>query len=56
MDSADANDDGDVDIADAPALLGHLFSDTGPLPAPYPGCGPDPTDDNLPVCFYPQCP
>ncbi|HVR72838.1 MAG TPA: hypothetical protein VMT52_00830, partial [Planctomycetota bacterium] len=50
-DSADSNDDGRVDIADAVALLGYLFRG-GPEP-PAPGadsCGPDPTQDELISC------
>ena len=45
--AADANDDGSIDIADPIHILFHLFAGLGPLPAPYPDCGFDPTDDNL---------
>ena len=54
MDTADANDDGSVNIADAISILGHLFGGDGPLPAPFPSCGTDPTPDALPECEYPQ--
>ncbi|HAK95667.1 MAG TPA: hypothetical protein DCM87_11850 [Planctomycetes bacterium] len=58
LDTGDANDDGKVDIADAIKILGHLFANTGPLPAPFPGCGVDPTQDKMTECDYPQdkCP
>lgn len=45
MDAADANDDDAVDIADAIFVVGHLFLATPAPPAPYPGCGADPTND-----------
>lgn len=45
-DAADANDDGTLDISDAVRLLGHLFLGAGPLPAPFPDAGPDPTPDD----------
>ena len=47
LDAGDANDDGHVELSDAVALLGYLFSDGAPLPSPYPGCGTDPTVDEL---------
>ena len=56
MDAADANDDGQVNIADAIALLGHLFGGVPSLPAPFPGCGTDPTGDGQPPCVSEQCP
>ena len=54
-DAADANDDGRLDLTDPIALLGLLFLGAGPLPAPYPVCGPDPTDDALAPCTL-HCP
>ena len=54
-DAADTNDDGVLNIADAIALLGHLFGGTGPLPAPFPSCGPDETPDTLPECLFSGC-
>ncbi len=56
IDAADANDDGAMNIADAISILGHLFGGEGPLPLPFPACGPDPTPDDLPVCVYSHCP
>ncbi len=53
-DAADANDDGSVNIADAVTILAHLFAGAGDLPAPFGACGPDPTNDTLPECNYPQ--
>lgn len=46
--AADSNDDGEVDIADAVATLLELFGGGSFIPPPYPGCGEDPTPDDLP--------
>lgn len=46
-DVVDTNDDGQINIGDAVSLLGLLFVGGGPLPPPFPGCGPDPTPDEL---------
>jgi len=47
VDAADADDSGAIDLADAIHLLSGLFLG-GPAPAaPFPGCGPDPTEDPL---------
>ena len=46
-DAADANDDGEVDIADTAFALSFLFSDGEAPPAPYPEIGFDPTADSL---------
>jgi hypothetical protein len=55
LDTADANDDGAVDIADAIFVLQYLFV-TGPMiPQPYPGCGIDPTIDDLNCNSYEPC-
>ncbi len=55
-DAADVNDDGMVDIADPTYFLGSLFvSGSPPPPAPFAGCGIDPTADGLDCAFYP-CP
>jgi hypothetical protein len=55
-DASDVNDDGNVDIADPIAFLSHLFAD-GIAPAePYPGCGTDPTLDDLGCEVYTRCP
>jgi len=53
LDAADANDDGQFDIADPVRVLNALFlPGAPPLPAPYPSCGPDPSPDGLigPAC------
>jgi hypothetical protein len=55
LDAADANDSGAVDIADAIAILSHLFAHTGPLPPPFGACGIDPTIDALDCLSYPHC-
>lgn len=46
-DAGDTNDDGDINIADAVGALQFLFSGGGPLPAPFPDEGEDPTSDLL---------
>lgn len=47
-DSGDVGDDGTIDIADAVALLAHLFQSFPPPAAPL-QCGTDPTADILPT-------
>ena len=47
LDTADTNDDGTIDVADAVTVLSHLFAGSGPLPAPFNECGIDPTADDL---------
>ena len=54
-DANDANDDGSNDIGDAIGILTTLFSG-GSIPAPHPGCGPDPTPDALGPCTHAACP
>ena len=54
--AADANDDGSMDIADAIALLGYLFSGQPAPPVPFIECGLDPTDDPLACETYNSCP
>lgn len=58
QDAADANDDGMIDSSDAVYLISYLFGYSagggsfvpGPEPLPpFPGCGTDPTEDEL-VC------
>jgi hypothetical protein len=50
-DAADANDSGDIDLADAIRILFRLFGGEGPLPPPgAEACGVDPTGDDLPDC------
>jgi hypothetical protein len=47
LDAADTDDDGRVTISDAIFLLYFLWLEPGPVPPPYPECGPDPTPDDL---------
>lgn len=47
LDAADVDDDGQVIISDAIHLLNALFLGSAPPAAPFPVCGPDPTDDGL---------
>lgn len=53
--AADCNDDGAVDIADAIALVSHLFAGAGSLPEPFGACGIDPTVDDLGCESFPPC-
>ena len=55
LDAADAKDDGAVDIADAIAVLSHLFGGAGDLPEPFGECGIDPASDELGCQEYPPC-
>ena len=54
-DAADANDDGTVGLSDAVTILTHLFSGGKPLPAPFQGCGADPTADALGCVTFAPC-
>ena len=54
-DSGDNNDDGAINLADAIALLDHLFGMAGPLPDPM-NCGVDPTADALGCDMPAGCP
>ncbi|MCA8958939.1 MAG: hypothetical protein KDC38_00440 [Planctomycetes bacterium] len=56
LEACDANDDGQIDISDPIAVLSMLFSGTGPLPAPGPDCGADPTPTTLGCGASPVCP
>ncbi|MFQ5654165.1 MAG: hypothetical protein ACE5GW_05500 [Planctomycetota bacterium] len=55
-DACDANDDGALNISDPIYSLGRLFSTTPPPPAPFPGCGEDPTVDPLECAAFGACP
>lgn len=46
-DALDANDDGGANISDAIPVLRWVFQRGPRLPAPFLGCGADPTDDEL---------
>jgi hypothetical protein len=55
MKTTDANDSGEVDIADAIYLLAHLFAQgPDPLP-PFALCSRDPTEDPLTCDSYGPC-
>ncbi|MFN0058631.1 MAG: hypothetical protein ACKVX7_09270 [Planctomycetota bacterium] len=47
LDAVDANDDGLLNLADAITVLTFVFTGGAPLPAPFPGAGPDRTADAL---------
>ena len=47
VDGADTNDDGRVDISDVSWTLSWLFRGGPVPPAPFPGCGTDPSFDSL---------
>jgi len=51
-DTADVNDDGQVDGVDVTHLLAYLSGTPGSDPKPpYPACGQDPNKDKLPLCI-----
>ena len=54
-DAADSNDDGRVDISDALGILAFLYQGAS-MPAPWPGCGLDPTLDPSCYCQATYCP
>ena len=55
-DACDADDTGELTVADPIYMLEDLFQD-GPDPSgPYPACGLDPTDDMLGCDTYNACP
>ena len=54
-DAGDANDDGNQNVADCISLLGYIFLAQPPPAAPFPDCGPDPTDDALECDSYNSC-
>lgn len=53
--SADANDDGELDLADPIHLLVFLAQGGDAVPLPYPFCGPDFTHDALTCESFPPC-
>jgi len=54
-DSADADDDGALTVADPISLLIGLFRGGPPPAAPFPGCGEDPTEDDLSCATFEAC-
>ena len=55
VDTADANDDGKIDIADAVKNLAYLFAFAGPLEPPFGECGVDLTIDALGCGSFSPC-
>ena len=56
LDAADVNDNASVELTDAIFLLNYLFIG-GRLPAaPFPGCGEDPSADDIDCQQPPECP
>jgi hypothetical protein len=55
LDALDCNDDASVNLADPILLLSWGFAMGSQLPAPFPDCGVDPTDDLL-SCDVSGCP
>ncbi len=53
-DAADIDDDGRLNVTDGIALLGSLFLGTRPPSPPHPGCGLDPSSDQL-DCVQTRC-
>ncbi len=54
--ACDVNDDAAIDISDAIALLAYLFGGGAAPPAPFGGCGADPTEDALTCAAFTVCP
>jgi len=54
-DASDIDDTGYVGRDDLYYLLDYLFNGGPEPPAPFPACGPDPTDDNLGCDSFPPC-
>jgi hypothetical protein len=54
-DAVDANDDGVRDVSDVLYLARFVFSGGPQPPAPFPGCGADPTDDELTCETFEVC-
>ncbi|MEC8894751.1 MAG: prolyl oligopeptidase family serine peptidase, partial [Planctomycetota bacterium] len=55
LSAADADDNSSVELSDAIYTLGYLFLGGAALPAPYPGCGEDPSRDGLGCLENPGC-
>jgi len=55
VDARDADDSGRLDLTDPIFTLVHLFLGGGPIPAPYPVCGEDPTEDSHGCDRYDPC-
>jgi sugar lactone lactonase YvrE len=56
LSAGDIDDNSQVNITDPIALLGYLFNGSPPsVPEPFPGCGVDPTSDDLGCAAYNKC-
>ena len=55
LDSADATDDGLVDVTDVIKIAGYLFMGATEPPPPFSECGPDPTEDVLGCDSFSPC-
>jgi hypothetical protein len=53
--SADSNDDGRIELADALLLLSFLFLGGRAPATPFPACGTEPTPDSLRCDEFPAC-
>ena len=53
--AADIDDSGEVDLSDSVLLLRYLFGGGRSPSAPFPACGEDPTEDNLPCEDFELC-
>ena len=56
LDAADADDDDEIQLTDGIYTLSFLFSGGAPPPAPWPGCGEDPTAEGLDCAAHESCP
>jgi len=55
LDASDSDDSGEIVLTDAVYTLRHLFLGGPEPPAPFPECGPDPTDDDLTCDEFAPC-
>lgn len=55
FDAADADNNGIVQLTDGIYTLNFLFAGGAPPPAPWPGCGEDPTADDLGCAEFLPC-
>ena len=56
LDAADTDNNEVVQLTDGIYMLNFLFSGGTPPPPPYPGCGEDPTTDELGCAEFSPCP
>jgi len=55
VEAADVDDNGALELTDAIALIGYLFLGDPAPGLPFPGCGADPTPDDLGCSTYGAC-